>query len=291
MATIPTPSLPFVETKLNFLPPIDAKPYVLVDPELNPSLPRTNFEEEWIPARVYNARPLIEQGNADKKPTLDREGFTLEPHNTQVKDFYDDAQVQEHYYPEVIALVKAITGASDVQVFDHTVRAPKEKGRREAVHRVHNDYTVKSGPQRVKDLTSDPEKLATRLNNRFAFINVWRPISASPVEELPLAVSDARTIKPEDFVATDLIFSHRTGEVYSVRHQADQLYYYFPHMHKNEAILLKVYDSVDDGETARFVAHTAFRDPTSPADPKPRESIEVRTIAFFAPSSPTNEHQ
>src|SRR2546422_8091822 len=35
---------------------------------------------------------------------------------------------------------------------------------------------------------------------------------------------------------------------------------------------------------ARFTAHTAFDDPTSPPDPPPRESIEVRTLAFFATS-------
>lgn len=287
MATSTTPSLPFVETKLNFLPPLEEKPFILAYTPTDPSLPTTNIKEEWVPTRVYNARPLIEKGvDADEKPTLDREGFALQPHHTHVDDFYNDAQVQENYYPEVIELVKAATGAVDVLIFDHTVRGPKEKGRREPVHRVHNDYTIKSGPQRVKDLTSDPEKLATRLSNRFAFINVWRPISESPVEELPLAVSDARTIKQEDFVASDLIYTDRVGEVYSVRHHPDQRYYYFPHMDKNEALFLKVYDSVDDGKTARFVAHTAFHDPTSPAQPKPRESIEVRTIAFFPPNSP-----
>ena len=32
---------------------------------------------------------------------------------------------------------------------------------------------------------------------------------------------------------------------------------------------------------ARWTAHTAFDDPTSPPDARPRESIEIRTLAFF----------
>jgi hypothetical protein len=47
-------------------------------------------------------------------------------------------------------------------------------------------------------------------------------------------------------------------------------------------VLIKCYDSLDDGR-ARFTAHTAFDDPTTPADAPPRESIEVRTLVFFAP--------
>jgi hypothetical protein len=51
-------------------------------------------------------------------------------------------------------------------------------------------------------------------------------------------------------------------------------------MQKDEAILIKGYDSVDDGR-ARFTLHTAFDDPTSPPDAAPRQSIEVRTLVFF----------
>jgi hypothetical protein len=53
-------------------------------------------------------------------------------------------------------------------------------------------------------------------------------------------------------------------------------------MQANEALLLKCYDSAKDGR-ARFTAHTAFDDPTSPPDAAPRESIETRAFVFFAP--------
>jgi hypothetical protein len=51
-------------------------------------------------------------------------------------------------------------------------------------------------------------------------------------------------------------------------------------MRREEAYVFKVYDSVRDGRV-RFTAHTAFKDPTSRSDAPPRESIEIRTLAFF----------
>jgi hypothetical protein len=55
-------------------------------------------------------------------------------------------------------------------------------------------------------------------------------------------------------------------------------------MQPEEALLLKCYDSATDGR-ARFTAHTAFDDPTSPSDAAPRESIETRAFVFFAPET------
>ena len=116
------------------------------------------------------------------------------------------------------------------------------------------------------------------LARRFAVIKVWKPI-CGPVETAPLAVCDARTIQPQDLVATDLIYQDRVGEVYSLAFDPGHRWFYFPRMRADEAMLLKCYDS--DRSRARFTAHSAFDDPTSPADAAPRESIEVRTLAFF----------
>jgi hypothetical protein len=112
-------------------------------------------------------------------------------------------------------------------------------------------------------------------------INVWRPIRG-PVQESPLAVCDARSIAPKDFIPTDLVYRDRKGEIYSVAFNPSHRWFYFPQMQTNEALLLKCYDSVDDGR-ARFTTHSAFTDPTSPPDAPARESIEARTLAFFAP--------
>src|SRR5581483_4399514 len=147
------------------------------------------------------------------------------------------------------------------------------------VRYAHNDYTERSGPQRVRDLF--PDEADGLLRSRFAVINVWKPI-ARRVEESPLAVCDARTIRPDDLVATDLRYRDRTGEIYSLRFTPAHRWSYFSHMRADEALLLKCFDS--DARRARFTAHTAFDDPTSPPDAPARASIEVRTLAFFAPA-------
>jgi len=51
-------------------------------------------------------------------------------------------------------------------------------------------------------------------------------------------------------------------------------------MQRNEAIVFKTFESERD-DRARWTAHYAFDDPTNPPDAPPRESIEMRTLAFF----------
>ena len=234
---------------------------------------------EWQTVFIADGRPIVE------RLSLDEEGFELHPHDTMIKNFYDDDEVRTSYYPEVEQLVKTITGASRVVIFDHTVRfedaAQRDaKAARSPVRVVHNDYTLRSGIQRVHDILDEKDARAF-LQHRFAIINVWRSIAA-PVVIAPLAIADAQSISVEDFVATDLIFPDRTGEIYQVVYSSNHRWFYFPKMRRDEALLLKTYDSATDGR-ARFTAHSAFDDPTTPNDAPPRESIEVRTLVSFAP--------
>jgi hypothetical protein len=213
-------------------------------------------------------------------------GFMLTRHETKVSNFYDPDEVRTVYYPEVVQLMKNVTGTSKVVVFDHNVRcAPMaERGENEArkpVMMAHNDYTLRSGPQRVRDLVG-AEEAAALLRYRFMEINVWRPIRG-PVQANPLAVCDARSMTQEDFVAMDLKYQE-TGEVYAVAFNPNHRWFYFPRMQRNEVLLLKGYDSSDDGR-ARFTAQTSFDDPTTSPDAAARESIEVRTLVFFAPDA------
>jgi len=213
---------------------------------------------------------------------LDREGFRFVHHDTKVINFNDENEVQRVYYPEMEALVKAETGAKRVVVFDHTLRTADEEDRqarklREVVQRVHNDYTEWSGQQRVRDLL--PEEAEALLKRRFAIVQVWRPIR-HPVETFPLAICDARSVAPHDLVVSERRYPNRVGQTYAVTYNPDHRWYWFPLMRREEALVFKVYDSLQDGR-ARFTAHTAFDDPTAPADARPRESIEIRTLAFF----------
>src|SRR5689334_6870996 len=83
-------------------------------------------------------------------------------------------------------------------------------------------------------------------------------------------VCDARSIAPQDFVPTDLKYSDRTGEVYSLAFNPAHRWYYIPGMRAEEAMLIKCYDSAQDGR-ARFSAHGAFEDPTTRPGANPRE--------------------
>ena len=143
-----------------------------------------------------------------QKPSLDREGFALGSFETRVSDFYDEDQISDIYYPEIEQFLKSVTSATTVHIFDHTIRVEDQTTRREKAVRlpvatIHNDYTEWSGPKRVRDVM--PEADAERyLGHRFTMVNVWRSIGAS-AERMPLAMADARTIRPDDFVATDLV--------------------------------------------------------------------------------------
>jgi hypothetical protein len=228
-----------------------------------------------VPVRIRNARDRA------RDLSLDAAGFVLARHATYVSNFYDDAEVRAIYYPEVERLVRDSTGAAKIVIFDHTVRISDgagDPGTRTPARVVHNDYTETSGRQRARDFLPF-EEVATRLSRRFVEINVWRPIRG-PVRRDPLGLIDGRSIAPVDLVTTRLLYPDREGEIYYGAYNPAHRWYYFPDMEAHEAILVKCYDSATDGRT-RFSLHAAFADPTSPADAPPRESIEVRTFAFF----------
>ena len=265
-----------VEALLNYIADSREKPvYYAYEPPPGTLRQTGQFASQSITIR--NGRALLDE------LSLDKQGFELVNHETSVSDFYDRNEVRRVYYPEIERLLKDATGAAKVVIFDHQVRCLPmaqrgERGAREYGKVVHNDYTAKSGPRRVRDHLP-PAEAEEVLNHRFAEINVWRPIRG-PVESSPLAVCDARSIAADDFVPSDLIYPDKIGETYRFKHNPNHRWFYFPQMERNEAILLKCYDSKEDGR-ARFTAHTAFEDPTSPPDAGARESIEVRALIFW----------
>jgi hypothetical protein len=94
--------------------------------------------------------------------------LVLVEHRSAVKDFYDEDELRRVYYPEADRLVAEATGATRVLVFDHTIRRRVAGGidrspgtPRQPVASVHNDYTVKSGPQRVRDLMGRSRRAAS----------------------------------------------------------------------------------------------------------------------------------
>jgi hypothetical protein len=225
---------------------------------------------------MHNARPHLGEF------ALDVHGFRYVRHDTKMQNFFDEAEIKRIYYLEMEALIKAESGAKRVVVFDHTLRTADQALReqhklRETVQRAHNDYTEWSGPQRVRDIL--PDEADELLKKRFAIIQVWRPIRY-PVETDPLAIADARSVSFNDFVISERRYPNRIGQTYVIGYNPKHSWYWLPRQARDEALVFKVYDSAKDGR-ARWTAHTAFGDPTSPPNARPRESIEIRTLALF----------
>lgn len=267
---------PAIEAMLNYLIDTGDKPasYGGVSTAVADQKRKGKYQEHKMP--VFDGRAIADH------LSLEREGFILVKHETQVKDFFDQAEVRSVYYRETERLVQQLSGARRVLVFDHTLRSA-DSAVRDAkqisgpVRNAHNDYTEWSGPQRVRDLL--PDEAEELLKRRFAVIQTWRPIR-KPVEREPLAIADARSIGTNELVPSSRVYPDRVGEVYHCTFNPAHRWYYFPKMQRNEAMVFKCFDSMKDGR-ARWTAHCAFDDPTSPPDAPPRESIEMRTLAFF----------
>ncbi len=270
-------SVASIRSELNYLSEVPSEKAAVYLHVPVPENPRRGPQLQPRSTPIHDARPVRD------RLSLDTEGVILVDSPTAFSEFYDPDRVRESYFPEIEALVMRETGAIRVVAFDHNLRSKalaKEQlhGAQMPVLFAHNDYTEESGPQRVRDLF--PDEAQELLEKRFAVINAWRP-TRGPVRESPLAVCDAQTMGPDDLVAMDLIYPDRIGEIQSLRFDAGHRWLYFPEMEPSEVLLLKCFDSATDGR-ARFTAHTAFDDPNTPADVEARESIEVRTLAFFA---------
>jgi hypothetical protein len=276
--------LPAVEAELTYLAAGDDTPQVRVYPPAS-GLATVRPASVQHVVSIRDARPIAD------RLRLDEQGFELHSRRTAFADFYDEAAVRERYYPEVQGLVQELTSALAVVVFDHNVRsaaraARGEHGVRTPVDQVHNDYTEQSGPKRKREIL-DAAGRSDLADRHVALVNLWRPI-VGPVLDNPLTVCDARTVSPEDLVATeihhfgegDLTVPRHSGQIQSVRYNPAHRWFYVSEMRPDEFLLLKCYDSHADGR-ARFMPHTGFRNPACPSEFVPRESIEARTLVVF----------
>ncbi len=242
--------------------------------------PKLFFDVEDVEVAVKNMRPLADRLD------LDREGFELRQEPTAVEDLYDDDAVVTAYYAEITELLKRALGADTVAIFDHTRRsdagagAANKDGSRGPASRIHVDYTETSGPKLARDALGDEavDRILAR-RGRIVQVNVWRPITG-PVQRAPLALADATSIAADELLATDQVFPDRVGEIYKVAHGDSQDWYWAPDMGRDEVLLIKGWDSLDDGRT-KFTPHGAFQIPDQDPSAPPRESIEVRAFAVI----------
>jgi len=275
---------------------------------------------------INNARLLDDS----QRRTLETHGFELltRPLARPDLDFYNHRQVVGEYYAECAQVVQDTTGAARVFAFDHNIRSASGKASKKRIaggqqvqgpaRIVHGDYTLTSGPQRLRDLANppgcndtlrsvldagvsvlDPDLVDRALdeNGRFAIINVWRNIAHEPIAIDPLALCDGQTVNPQDLVVFEIHYHDRIGENYFAKQAPQHGWWYYPAIIRDEALLIKQWDSA--GELARshgaradsstgdgrapctFSFHSAFKDPATRPDAPDRQSIEVRCIVLY----------
>lgn len=215
--------------------------------------------------------------------SFDRNGFILLDEPTPFTSFDDKTAIDAQYAPEVEAMVKRETGADKVISFGAVIRtnASDAHGHNQPAFGAHVDY----GRETVSDFTRDllPEEEAERrLKGRFMLINAWRPIVR--VESAPFAVCDASTVYPEDMFPSEVVgglgdFNRRSLWGFNLAYNPVHKWYWVPDMPPEDILLFKLFDS--DDSVTQFTGHTAFDPPGLPADAAPRQSIELRVIAFL----------
>lgn len=268
-----------VTAELGYLSRAVDKPYnYMYEPP--PGQARDNCSYDRMSVRVRDAR-LVPSALG-----LEQTGFELHWRPSQVHDFYDEDEVRERYHREVEAAALELTGGVRAVVFDHQLRKreegrptlgfgrPGDGSRPAALGRVHNDYTETSGIRRRELVLG--EACADR---PFLILNFWRPV-LDPAIDTPLAVCDARSFPRQDWVAADIIYQERTGEIYLGRHSDGHAWYYYPAMSPDEVLVFKSFDSRLDCPV-RMTPHCAFDDPTAPHDAPLRKSIEARCLVIL----------
>lgn len=250
------------------------------------------------PVQIRDGRTLQDQFD------LDTHGFQLADHRSQVKDFFDNDEVAAVYPAEAETVIKQLTGADQVVVRGWMARTSGDIERRQVTGyrhhggvqppagEVHVDFSQSSAEQMARDTYAKAFPDAPPFR-RFMITSLWRAFSPAP-QDCPLAVCDGRSVNDTEGTANTLVVvdeipdyetmvgdwpAEKLGPSASIfHHNPEHRWWYFPQMHRDEVILFKFYDS--DHSKAWRVPHTAFFD-SSAKDPQPRQSIELRSVAYF----------
>lgn len=246
----------------------------------------------------------VHNGRKEKSLTLDEASFQLVDDcftSLSTEDFYamqaGDAALTKKYYDELSSYVKEKLKCDKVVVLHSQIRNGTKAGTDGIGNYVtgfpHTDSSAVSADQLAIEMQYDKEDKY----ERYLYVNLWRNISDSPIENDHLAMLDERTVvKPDDYIVRDLF-----GPGYNVvqyllnaRHAATHKWYYFPNMRKDEGILFKQHDS-DWTKPGRICFHMSVNDPDL-KDYRPRESVEARMICYWkeadsgVDSMPTSEN-
>lgn len=232
--------------------------------------------------------PVVNFRDSQDQVKLSTTGCELINHRSKVTDFNSEEQLQKIYAPEIQELMGTVTGAAKIHVTPPILRWSERELHPATVNSrpgrvVHVDYTRHSFhefAQKHVDGDLDRKRLIT---GRYAVFNIWRVVSPPP-QDCPLALIDRRTTNKDDVVEGDVVTKSEGAPEFRIgtsfytwnpRHR----WGYFRGMTRDEVLVFLAYDSADDALPG--TPHSAFDDPTCPADAPPRASCELRAYVYW----------
>lgn len=241
-------------------------PQILIDPD--------GEVGKRIEPEFDNREVTLHDIRGGQSPRFDRHGFAFVHVASQVTDFDEQQQFRTQYDAEIEHIIKDLSGATEVVIFDHTVRTDGDSIRRPARH-VHGDYSAISGHTRLHELLGD-EKAGEWEKGHYGIINVWRPVT-HPVQTAPLVFADPMTVDNGDWTDIDMVYPDRQGQITGLTYNPAHRWVYQSNMTPDETVVFTTFDNV--GEKA--VAHTAADLVRIPDNATPRKSIETRALVRF----------
>lgn len=232
--------------------------------------------------------PIMDFRDNRDEVNLSNAGVELFDHRSSVTDFASDEQLNNTYVPEIRELMCTITGASKVHVTPPMLRwSERERHPMKVNSRpgriVHVDYTLCSFHDYAEVHVHEDVDRERWLAGRYAVFNIWRAVSQPP-QDCPLAFINRRTTNMADVVEGDVVTNSENAlelrygtsfYTWSPLHR----WGYFRGMTRDEVAVFLAYDSADD--VLPGVPHSAFDDPTCPADALPRASCELRAYVYW----------
>jgi hypothetical protein len=262
----------------------------------------------YFPQVLRDARRLEEYypGLAPNSPEcMDRLGLALAHCESSCENFYDAAEVERVFYPEMEKLLlEFFPGATDALVYNHDVFDKDYAGDRTEdqdnknpgvnanyVNLVHNDLNDNSGRVRCRELLTKnlrnfgreqhytEEEADAKMSRRFMSINLAKPMET--VGQFPFVLCAWPSFADQPYITNYRIYDDRVGETTRFTYHPDHEWYWFPQQTPTEVSMLKCYDSVTDGSVSRWSFHSACIDPTAPDDAPCRKNVVVRSYVFF----------
>jgi hypothetical protein len=262
----------------------------------------------YFPQVLRDARRIGEYypGLSPSSPEcMDKLGVSLAYCESRCKNFYDAAEVERVFYPEIEKLLlEFFPGATDALVYNHDVFDKDYKGDRTEdqdnknpgvnanyAYIVHNDLNDNSGRLRCRELLTKnlrnfgreqrytEEEADAKMSRRFMSINLAKPMET--VRQNPFVLCAWPSFADQPYITNYRIYDDRVGETTRFTYRPNHEWYWFPQQKSTEVSMLKCYDSVTDGSVSRWSFHSACIDPTTPYDAPCRKNVVVRSFVFF----------